>query len=85
MEQTQDGFKLAEEDLRLRGPGEYFGTRQSGLPELRVARLTDFALLTDTREEAAAILDRSPSLEGSDWNLLRRQVERVRRGGGEMS
>jgi ATP-dependent DNA helicase RecG len=85
MEQTQDGFELAEADLRLRGPGEYFGTRQSGLPELRLARLTDVGLLTDTRDEASSILDSAPELEGSDWELLRRQVERMRRGGGEMS
>jgi ATP-dependent DNA helicase RecG len=85
MEQTQDGFKLAEADLRLRGPGEYFGTRQSGLPELRLARLTDIELLKDTREEAAVILEGAPALEGPDWHLLLRQVERVRRGGGEIS
>jgi ATP-dependent DNA helicase RecG len=85
MEQTQDGFKLAEADLRLRGPGEYFGTRQSGLPELRVARLTDDALLSDTRQEASLILDNAPALQGSDWDLLRRLVERMRHGGGEIS
>jgi ATP-dependent DNA helicase RecG len=85
MEQTQDGFELAEADLKLRGPGEYFGTRQSGLPELRVARLTDVALLAQTREEAGKILDVAPSLEGQELDSLRRQVERLRRGGGEMS
>ncbi|MHB1417716.1 MAG: ATP-dependent DNA helicase RecG, partial [Chloroflexota bacterium] len=41
LERTQNGFELAEEDLKLRGPGEFFGTRQSGLPDLRIAKVTD--------------------------------------------
>ena len=49
IENVQDGFKLAEEDLKLRGPGEFFGTRQSGLPDLRMARLSDVALLETAR------------------------------------
>ncbi|MBU1878448.1 MAG: ATP-dependent DNA helicase RecG, partial [Chloroflexi bacterium] len=52
VERTHNGFVLAEEDLRLRGPGEFFGTRQSGLPDLRVARISDTALLELAREEA---------------------------------
>ena len=85
MERTQDGFELAEADMRLRGPGEYFGTRQSGLPDLQVARLSDVPMLHETRSEAASILDLAPELQGADWELLRRQVERMRRGGGEIS
>ena len=51
--QTNDGFRIAEADLELRGPGEFFGTRQSGLPEFRVADLLrDAALLEDARAEA---------------------------------
>ena len=57
VERTSDGFRLAEEDLRLRGPGEFFGTRQTGLPDLRMARLDDWALLQTAREEATTILE----------------------------
>ncbi|NLE75499.1 MAG: ATP-dependent DNA helicase RecG, partial [Chloroflexi bacterium] len=59
---TQDGFVLAEKDLELRGPGEFFGLRQSGMPDLRVARLGDLKILELARQQAQAILDR-------DWNL----------------
>ena len=63
MERIYDGFKLAELDLSLRGPGDYFGTRQSGLPNLRVARLSDQELLKLAREEAAQILKGDPGLK----------------------
>ncbi len=54
---TQDGFRIAEEDLRLRGPGEFLGTRQHGLPELRIADLTkDLDLLLQAREDAAGFI-----------------------------
>ena len=62
VERIQDGFQLAEEDLRLRGPGEYLGTRQSGLPDLKVARITDYELLALARKEAQRILDADPAL-----------------------
>ena len=56
--ETSDGFEIAERDLRLRGPGDFFGTRQSGLPTLRVGDLLrDHALLEEARREAAAALD----------------------------
>ena len=63
MTRTLDGFELAEEDLRLRGPGEFFGTRQSGLPDLRMARLSDASLLEMAREEAEQTMGRDPYLE----------------------
>lgn len=62
IETTRDGFRLAEEDLRMRGPGEFFGTRQSGLPELKVAKLGDLAALEEAREVAQAIFAADPTL-----------------------
>jgi ATP-dependent DNA helicase RecG len=62
MEDTTDGFKLAEADMQMRGPGQFFGTKQSGLPGLRVARLTDVKLIELTRYEAGRILDEDPTL-----------------------
>jgi ATP-dependent DNA helicase RecG len=65
MRATEDGFVIAEEDLRLRGGGEVLGTRQSGLPEFRVARLPeDEALLQAARDEARLVLTRDPELTG---------------------
>ena len=65
MKSTEDGFVIAEEDLKLRGGGEVLGTRQSGLPEFRVARLPeDEALLQAARDEARLTLARDPELTG---------------------
>jgi ATP-dependent DNA helicase RecG len=75
---TTDGFKIAEADLDLRGPGEFFGTRQSGLPEFRVADLLrDAPLLEDARREALAIVGadaelRAPAHRGLRQALLAR-------------
>ena len=61
---TTDGFEIAEEDLRLRGPGEILGTRQSGLPELVYADLVgDLNVLAEARTDAFALIDRDPRLE----------------------
>jgi ATP-dependent DNA helicase RecG len=60
---TTDGFKIAEEDLRLRGPGEFFGTRQHGIPELRIADLlSDTPLLYLGQREAFALVEKDPDL-----------------------
>lgn len=60
---TTDGFRIAEADLRLRGPGELFGTRQHGLPELRYGNLVaDFAILEEARQDAFAIVAADPTL-----------------------
>jgi ATP-dependent DNA helicase RecG len=62
MVRTQDGFEIAETDLRLRGPGEFFGTKQSGLPAFRVANLIrDREALEIARNEATAYIDHPPS------------------------
>ena len=52
LQSTNDGFVLAEKDLELRGPGEFFGTRQSGLPEFRMAQLSELVLLQKARQDA---------------------------------
>jgi ATP-dependent DNA helicase RecG len=75
MESTTDGFKLAEIDLQLRGPGEFFGTRQSGTPDLKVAQLGDTRLLHAARTAAEKILQDDPQLAKPEHDLLRRKVE----------
>jgi ATP-dependent DNA helicase RecG len=63
MEKTTDGFKIAEEDLALRGPGEFFGIRQSGLPDFRVAHLIrDTPILIEARKEAFRVIQEDPDL-----------------------
>jgi ATP-dependent DNA helicase RecG len=74
IERTINGFKLAEEDLKLRGPGDFFGTRQSGLPELRVANLADTRLLEEARTHAEWLWSSDPALEKSEHRLLRERV-----------
>ena len=73
MVRTQDGFELAELDLQLRGPGEFFGTRQAGLPEFRVANLIrDRQLLELAKIEASRFANAQPAqAEGTE-------VERAR-------
>ena len=64
MTQTSDGFKIAEEDLRLRGPGDFFGQRQHGLPGLRVADIgCDAQLLREAQAAADALLEQDPELK----------------------
>lgn len=78
METTTDGFVLAEEDLAIRGPGEVFGTRQSGLPPFKVADLAkDLDLLGMARRDAAEWIDRSPTLSGQDEGVLLRRVRKT--------
>ncbi len=68
---TTDGFKIAEVDLEIRGPGDFFGTRQSGVPEFKVANiLTDTQLLDQAREDARALIGRDPRLQLPDHRLI---------------
>ena len=77
LETTHDGFKLAEEDLRIRGPGEYFGTRQSGLPDLKVARITDVALIEQARAEAIRLLEADPELKRPEHGALAARMKEL--------
>ncbi|HEU4759017.1 MAG TPA: ATP-dependent DNA helicase RecG [Dehalococcoidia bacterium] len=77
MEAVDDGFRLAEEDLRIRGPGEYFGTRQSGLPDLKVAKLTDVVLIEQARSEASRLLDEDGELVRPEHAALRARMREL--------
>lgn len=72
MRETEDGFRIAEEDLRLRGAGELLGTRQSGLPSFRIADIeTQKELLAAAHDDARMIVDRDPDLESERGKALR--------------
>ena len=77
IEIVHNGFRLAEEDLRLRGPGEFFGTRQSGLPDLRMAKLSDVALLELARKEAEGLFTEDHHLKKPQHALLAKELARV--------
>ena len=85
IEKTQNGFVLAEEDLKLRGPGEFFGTRQSGIPDLRMAKLSDVAILELARREAINLFARDPMLKKPEHSLLVKELGRVWPKVGEWS
>ncbi|MAY74803.1 MAG: ATP-dependent DNA helicase RecG [Phycisphaerae bacterium] len=75
MVDTTDGFKLAEKDLEIRGPGELLGSKQSGLPPFRVADLTrDFVLLAEARNDARTWIERSPRLDAPEDEVMRRRL-----------
>jgi len=76
MEKLHNGFALAEKDLELRGPGEFFGTHQSGLPDLKLAKLTDLRSLELARREAMSLFHEDPDLKNAEHQLLRQQLRR---------
>jgi len=76
MEESNDGFFLAEKDLEMRGPGDFFGVRQSGLPNLKVARLSDTAILEKARAAALALFREDPELAQPEHALLAAEVQR---------
>ena len=83
LQESDDGFVLAEKDLELRGPGDFLGTRQSGLPMMRIASLGDMETLLRAREAGQKLFAEDPSLE--QFPQVRRQVERFWRGQGDIS
>jgi ATP-dependent DNA helicase RecG len=85
IEETQDGFVLAEKDLELRGPGDFIGVRQSGLPALRMASLSNVRILEQARAEAQTIFQEDPTLSLSQHRLLAEQVTRFWQGQGDLS
>jgi ATP-dependent DNA helicase RecG len=85
MEETQDGFVLAQKDLDLRGPGDFLGTRQSGLPPLQMAKLSDLKTLDAARAEAQELFRADPALVADDHRLLRKQVVRFWQSRGDLS
>ena len=78
MQNSRDGFEIAEEDLKIRGPGDFMGTRQSGLPVLKIANLLrDIKILDVARKEAFALIDRDPNLENPENQPLKNTVHRL--------
>jgi len=72
MEETNDGFRIAEEDLAIRGPGEFMGVRQSGLPDFRVANIArDGRILSEAKTDAFALIEQDPFLNKPEHLLLR--------------
>ncbi len=77
IQKIKDGFKLAEEDLKIRGEGQIFGLRQSGLPDLKLAKLTrDLDVLIKAREEAFRIINEDPNLQSESNQLLLFEIRR---------
>ena len=75
MEETNDGFKISEKDLEIRGPGEFFGTRQHGIPELKVANIfKHIKILKLAQEESKFILKQDRNLEKSEHILLKQEI-----------
>ena len=76
--ETNDGFRISEEDLRLRGPGDFFGSRQHGLPEMHIADLcADMDVLSTAQSAAKDVLEADPRLELPEHAALRQQAERL--------
>ena len=75
---TNDGFKISEEDLRLRGPGDFFGSRQHGLPEMHIADLgADVSLMQLAQQEANKLLANDPKLQQDENKLLQQRIDYI--------
>jgi ATP-dependent DNA helicase RecG len=85
IEEIHDGFVLAEKDLEIRGPGDFFGVRQSGLPALKLASLSNIRILEEARSEAHAIFQADPTLSQPEHELLAEKVSQFWQEKGELS
>ena len=74
---TNNGFEIADKDLSLRGPGDFFGSRQHGLPEMKIADITDMSYFENAGKAAAEIMQYDPELSLSEHKLLAREVKRL--------
>lgn len=75
MEETNDGFKISEKDLEIRGPGEFFGTRQHGLPELKIANIfKHMKILKIAQQEARYIIGEDLKLQKFENKLLKNEI-----------
>jgi ATP-dependent DNA helicase RecG len=83
MVRTNDGFCIAEADLEIRGPGDFLGTRQAGLPDFRVASLLkDMHILESARSEAFKYVNKTNQLSTEDAKLIKKEL--IRRWGGRL-
>ncbi len=86
MEETDDGFRIAEEDLSIRGPGEFLGTRQSGLPDFRVANIIrDAEVLSQARKEAFNLIREDPELKQPENRILMTVLKHRQKGRLELA
>ena len=85
MQETNDGFKISEKDLELRGSGEFFGTKQHGLPEFKIANIfEDMKMLKEIQQIAIQILNQDPNLSSAKNKLLKTAVDQTFKSGVEM-
>ncbi|MCY3724937.1 MAG: ATP-dependent DNA helicase RecG [Candidatus Poribacteria bacterium] len=86
MIRTNNGFRIAEADLNIRGPGEFFGTRQSGIPNFKIANIIhDATLLEAAKKEAELLIKADPALNASEHQLLKRMLQKHWRGNLEIA
>ena len=86
MSSTSDGFKISEEDLKLRGPGDFFGNRQHGLPPLKIADIAaDMDMMNLTKQIAQDIFLKDPELNSKEYRGLKIEVMRLFGRNGENS